>query len=78
MTDQDEPDTQPRDADELTRQVAELGDTTEDRLDAVAEHNDSLEQRLPDDDELPRTKGPSTEDSSTEQSGTAGSATAGD
>ncbi|MDN4614960.1 hypothetical protein P5G50_10910 [Leifsonia sp. F6_8S_P_1B] len=48
---------EPRDADELTRQVAELGDTDEDRLDAVAEHNESLQERLPGEEELPRTKG---------------------
>lgn len=60
MTDrQDEPQ-HADDADALTRQVADLGDTTEDRLDAVAEHNDSLAERLPGDNELPRTKGADT------------------
>jgi len=73
MSDQDEPttgpdatgqDTQqsqepaaPRDADELTEAVTELGSNDEERLDAVAEHNASLEERLPGDDELPLTKG---------------------
>lgn len=73
MSDQDEPttgpdatgqDTQqsqepaaPRDADELTEAVTELGSNDEERLDAVSEHNASLEERLPGDDELPLTKG---------------------
>ena len=47
----------PRDADELTDAVAELGETDDDRLDAVTDRNDSLEERLPGDDELPLTKG---------------------
>ena len=34
-----------------------LGETDEDRLDTVAERNDSLEERLPGDENLPRTKG---------------------
>jgi hypothetical protein len=41
------------DADGLT----ELGETDDERLEAVAEHNRSLEERLPGDDELPLTKG---------------------
>jgi hypothetical protein len=44
-------------ADELTEQVTGLGKTDEDRLEAVAEHNETLEERLPGDDELPLTKG---------------------
>ena len=56
MTDRDERQP-PRDADELTERVAGLGETDDDRLQAVAEHNDSLEERLPGDDELPLTKG---------------------
>lgn len=47
----------PRDADELTEAVTDLGADDEERLDAVAEHNASLEERLPGDDELPLTKG---------------------
>jgi hypothetical protein len=43
--------------DELTEQVTGLGKTDEDRLEAVAEHNETLEERLPGDDELPLTKG---------------------
>jgi hypothetical protein len=42
-----------RDADELTAAVSDLGDT--DRLDAVRERNESLEERLPGDENLPRT-----------------------
>lgn len=72
MSDQDEPTTGPdatgqdtqqsqepaaRDADELTEAVTELGSNDEERLDAVAEHNASLEGALPGDDELPLTKG---------------------
>jgi len=54
----DRPDeTEPRDADELTDAVRDLGETDTDRLDAVQEHNASLEDRLPSDDDLPRTHG---------------------
>ncbi|WP_348787437.1 hypothetical protein [Leifsonia sp. NPDC080035] len=59
MTDRPE-DTQndrPRDADELGEAVADLGENPEDRLETVAERNDSLEERLPGDEDLPRTKG---------------------
>ncbi|GAA1443212.1 hypothetical protein [Leifsonia poae] len=52
----DEKDQKP-DADALAEKVRELGTTDEDRLDAVAEHNESLQERLPGDDELPLTKG---------------------
>ena len=45
------------DADGLTDAVSELGETDDERLEAVAEHNRSLEERLPGDDELPLTKG---------------------
>ncbi|MFP3464993.1 hypothetical protein [Leifsonia sp. SIMBA_070] len=55
MTDRPDDTAEPRDADELTEAVDDLGDTADDRLDAVAEHNESLEERLPSDDELPRT-----------------------
>jgi hypothetical protein len=44
-------------ADALAQQVRELGKTDEDRLEAVAEHNKTLEERLPGDEELPLTKG---------------------
>lgn len=56
----DRPDDTPaasRDADDLNEAVAELGETDEDRLQAVAERNESLEERLPTDDDLPRTHG---------------------
>jgi hypothetical protein len=54
----DRPDDTPaRDADELTAAVSDLGETDTDRLDAVQEHNDSLEERLPTPDDLPRTHG---------------------
>lgn len=46
----------PRDADELTDAVSELGATDTDRLEAVEEHNASLEERLPDGSDLPRTR----------------------
>jgi hypothetical protein len=58
MSDQNRPKPHPpRDADALTDAVADLGGDDDERLDAVAEHNDSLEERLPGDDELPLTKG---------------------
>ncbi|MFF1633807.1 hypothetical protein [Leifsonia sp. NPDC058248] len=44
-------------ADELAEKVKELGKTDDDRLETVAEHNDTLQERLPGDDELPLTKG---------------------
>lgn len=54
MTDRDdtpEADTAQRTrADELADAVAGLGDTPEDQLATVAERNDSLQERLPDDD----------------------------
>lgn len=40
----------PRDADELADAVAELGETPEDALENIAGRNDSLQERLPDDD----------------------------
>lgn len=46
-----------RDADELADAVSDLGETDTDRLDAVQEHNDSLEERLPSPADLPRTHG---------------------
>lgn len=52
-----ESDTEPRDADELADTVRDLGETDTDRLDAVREHNESLEERLPSPDDLPRTHG---------------------
>ncbi|MGO4299831.1 hypothetical protein [Leifsonia sp. RAF41] len=57
MTDRPDDTATPRDADELAGAVSDLGDTDTDRLEAVREHNDSLEERLPSDDELPRTHG---------------------
>jgi hypothetical protein len=48
---------EPRDADELSEALSELGDSPEDRLETVEERNESLEDRLPADDDLPRTKG---------------------
>jgi hypothetical protein len=48
---------EPRDAHELSEAVSELGDSPEDRLETVAERNESLEERLPSADDLPRTKG---------------------
>jgi len=47
----------PRSADDLEEAVADLGETNEDRLETVADRNDSLEERLPGDENLPRTKG---------------------
>ncbi|MFF9562853.1 hypothetical protein ACF1AJ_05855 [Leifsonia sp. NPDC014704] len=55
MTDRPDDTAAPRDADELTDAVSDLGKTDTDRLEAVQEHNDSLEERLPDSSELPRT-----------------------
>ena len=57
MSDRRDPTDDPRDADELAAAVADLGQTDEDRLDAVRERNASLEDRLPGDEDLPRTKG---------------------
>ena len=57
MSDRPDDTATPRDADELTAAVSDLGETDTDRLEAVREHNDSLEERLPSDDELPRTHG---------------------
>ncbi|WP_158863587.1 hypothetical protein [Leifsonia sp. AG29] len=48
---------EPRDADELSAALSELGESPEDRLETVAERNDSLEERLPSADDLPRTEG---------------------
>ncbi len=56
MTDRDDQ-RPPRDADELTDAVSDLGESDEDRLQTVADRNESLEERLPGDDELPLTKG---------------------
>ena len=50
-------DERPRDADELTDAVRDLGETDDDRLEAVQEHNESLQERLPSADDLPRTHG---------------------
>ena len=47
----------PRSADDLEEAVSGLGETDEDRLETVAERNDSLEERLPGHEDLPRTKG---------------------
>jgi hypothetical protein len=41
---------------ERTR-LDDLGETDEDRLETVAERNESLEERLPGGDDLPRTDG---------------------
>lgn len=57
MTDRPEDPAEPRDADDLTEAVGDLGETDTDRLDAVQEHNESLEERLPSADDLPRTHG---------------------
>ena len=57
MTDRPDDTAAPRDADDLTEAVRDLGETDTDRLEAVAQHNDSLEERLPGDEDLPRTKG---------------------
>jgi hypothetical protein len=46
-----------RDADELTESVSDLGDTDTDRLEAVRERNESLQERLPSEEDLPRTHG---------------------
>lgn len=55
--DAETPVAEPRDADDLTAAVSDLGETDTDRLDAVQEHNESLEDRLPSPDDLPRTHG---------------------
>lgn len=51
MTDRDDPRTDDSDAqtraDALAEAVSGLGQTPEDQLDAVAEHNESLQERLP-------------------------------
>jgi hypothetical protein len=57
MTDRPEPLEQPRDADELTEAVSGLGNTDADRLEEVRQRNESLEERMPSSDELPRTHG---------------------
>jgi len=57
MSDRPDDTAAPRDADELTDAVSELGETDTDRLDAVRERNESLEERLPGSDDLPRTHG---------------------
>ena len=59
MSDRPDDTAAPRDADELTEAVSDLGSTSDDRLEAVREHNESLEERLPGDDDLPRTHGDS-------------------
>ncbi|MGN7800846.1 hypothetical protein [Leifsonia sp. 22587] len=58
MTDRTDDTAVPRDADDLAEAVSHLGNTDTDRLEAVAEHNESLEERLPDDADLPRTHPP--------------------
>lgn len=55
MTDRPDDTPAPRDADELADAVSDLGTTDTDRLEAVQEHNESLEERLPDSSDLPRT-----------------------
>lgn len=57
MSDRPDDTDEPRDADELADAVSELGETDADRLETVSERNDSLAERLPSDDDLPRTKG---------------------
>ncbi|WP_431220934.1 hypothetical protein [Leifsonia xyli] len=57
MTDRPDDSAAPRDADALNEAVSDLGNTDDDRLDAVREHNESLEERLPSSDDLPRTHG---------------------
>ncbi|WP_374006879.1 hypothetical protein [Leifsonia sp. LS-T14] len=57
MSDRPDDTAAPRDADELTDAVSELGDTDTDRLDAVLERNESLEERLPSSEDLPHTHG---------------------
>lgn len=57
MSDRPDDTEEPRDADELADAVSELGETDADRLETVSERNDSLAERLPSDDDLPRTKG---------------------
>jgi hypothetical protein len=57
MTDRPDDTTAPRDADELTDAVSELGDSDTDRLETVQERNESLEERLPGPEDLPRTQG---------------------
>jgi hypothetical protein len=59
MSDRPDDTAEPRDADELTEAVSDLGETDDDRLEAVREHNESLEERLPDASDLPRTHGAS-------------------
>jgi hypothetical protein len=56
MSDRPDETPAPRDADELADAVSDLGETDTDRLDAVAERNESLEERLPSPDDLPRTQ----------------------
>ncbi|WP_285117234.1 hypothetical protein [Leifsonia sp. fls2-241-R2A-40a] len=57
MTDRPDDTAVPRDADELNDAVSELGESDTDRLETVQERNESLEERLPSPDELPRTHG---------------------
>jgi hypothetical protein len=45
------------DTDPERTRLDELGETDEDRLETVAERNESLEERLPGDNDLPRTDG---------------------
>lgn len=57
MTDRSDDTAAPRDADELTDAVSDLGKTATDRLEAVQKHNESLEERLADSSDLPRSDG---------------------
>lgn len=57
MSDRADETEEPRDADELADAVSDLGETDTDKLETVSERNDSLAERLPSDDDLPRTKG---------------------
>ncbi|MGO4594179.1 hypothetical protein AB4Z18_10195 [Leifsonia sp. 2TAF2] len=57
MTDRPDETATPRDTDELTDAVTELGATDTDRLETVQQRNESLEERLPGPEDLPRTQG---------------------
>lgn len=57
MTDDERESENPTAAEELADAVSELGATDEERLETVAERNDSLEERLPGPEDLPRTEG---------------------
>ncbi|MGO4535647.1 hypothetical protein [Leifsonia sp. 2MCAF36] len=57
MSDRPDDTPAPRDADELNEAVSDLGETDTDRLEAVRGRNESLEERLPGDEQLPRTHG---------------------